>query len=135
MHRRILLTVIFVLVADAADDLLEQIFDGDQAGHATIFVDHNAHVLFLPLHLAQKLVDPLGFREQRPRPLDAGHRLRARGSIGNLQQIVREGNAGNVIERAAKDRDTRIRALFSSEMNSSSVMSAGNREEVRGAAS
>ena len=61
---------IFVLVADVADDLLQQILDGDQAGHGAVLVDHDAHVLFFALHLAQQLVATLGFRhELRP---DAG---------------------------------------------------------------
>jgi len=42
-----------VLVADVADDLLEEIFNGHEAGHAAVLIDHDAHVLLFTLHFAQ----------------------------------------------------------------------------------
>ena len=63
-----------VLVADVADDLLQQIFDGDQAGDAAVFIDHDAHVLLFALHLAQQLVAALGFRNEGGGALDGWRR-------------------------------------------------------------
>ena len=65
------------------------------------------------------------------RPLDAGHRLRAGGSIGNMQQIVGEGNAGNVIERAAKHRHARIGMLLQPGDKVFQRHVRGNRKDMR----
>src|SRR5205807_7642543 len=42
-----------VLVADLADDLFDQVFDGDEPGRATVLVDHDGHVDAAFLHLVQ----------------------------------------------------------------------------------
>ena len=41
-----------------------------KSGHAAVLVDHEAHVLFGALHLAQQLVDLLDVRHKRRRALD-----------------------------------------------------------------
>ena len=64
---------VLVLVPDVADDLLEQIFDGDQPGNAAIFVDDDAHVLLFALHLAQQFIAALGLRDEGGRPLNFGN--------------------------------------------------------------
>ncbi len=69
-----------MLVADVADDLLEQIFDGDQAGDAAVLVDDDAHVLFFALHLAQQLVAALGFRYEGGGALECSATVRVRAS-------------------------------------------------------
>ena len=48
-----------VLVGDLADDLLEDVLDGDQAGRAAVLVDDDRDVVWLALHLAQQVVDRL----------------------------------------------------------------------------
>ena len=49
-----------VLVGDLADDLLEDVLDGDDAGGAAVLVDDDGDVPALRLHLAQQVVDRLG---------------------------------------------------------------------------
>jgi hypothetical protein len=94
-----------VLVLNVAYNFFEQIFDGNQAGDAAVLVDDDAHVLLLALHLAQQLVAALGFRNEGRFTLDAGHGAGAGFLVGDLQQVVREGDAGYVVERAEVDRD------------------------------
>ena len=56
-----------VLVGDLADDLLEDVLDGDQAGGAAVLVDDDRDVGAGRLHLAQQVVDRLGLgHEGRP---------------------------------------------------------------------
>ena len=112
MHGQVLLAIVLVLIADAADDLLQQIFDRHQAGHTPVLINHNAHVLLLALHLPQQFIDPLGFRDEGGYTLDTTHGLRAGGRIGDMEQVVGEADPGNVIERALKNRHARIRMLL-----------------------
>ena len=55
-------TLDVVLVGDLADDLLEDVLDGDQAGGAAVLVDHDHQVRAGGLHLGQQVVDRLGLR-------------------------------------------------------------------------
>ena len=59
-----------VLVVDLADQLLDQVLQGDDAGGAAVLVDHHREVVPLPAHL----------RQGREHPLAAGHRLTSRAS-------------------------------------------------------
>ena len=49
-----------MLVFDVADDLLQHVLDGDQAGHAAVFVNHNGHVIVVGAELAQQHIQALG---------------------------------------------------------------------------
>ena len=51
-----------VLVADLADDLLQQVLDGDQSGGAAVLVDDDGALRLLALKLLQQLGHPLGLR-------------------------------------------------------------------------
>ena len=68
-----------VLVGDLADDLLEHVLDGDQAGGAAVLVDDDADVLALGLHLPQQGVDGLGVGHVEDR---AHHRVDALLGLG-----------------------------------------------------
>ena len=57
-----------VLVADLADDLLEQILDGDQPGGPAVFVDDDRALRLLALKLLQQLGHALGFGHDHRRP-------------------------------------------------------------------
>ena len=48
-----------VLVLDVADDLLDQVLDGDQAGGPAVLVDHDRDVAAGEAHLGEHLVHPL----------------------------------------------------------------------------
>src|SRR5664280_1830904 len=50
-----------VLVGDLADNLLENVLDGHQAGGAAVLVDDDGHVDLLGLHLLERLNDVVGF--------------------------------------------------------------------------
>jgi hypothetical protein len=50
-----------VFVLDVADDLFQHVFDGDQAGHAAVFIDHDGHVVVVGAEVAQQHVQALGF--------------------------------------------------------------------------
>ncbi len=53
-----------VFFADFADDFLDQIFDGDDARHQAVFVDHDGHLLILALHFLQQLGAEFRFRDE-----------------------------------------------------------------------
>src|SRR5208337_3507347 len=50
------------LAGDFSDDLFQQVFDGDNAYRAAIFVHHHRQVTALPLHLSEQPVDLFHFR-------------------------------------------------------------------------
>ena len=98
-----------MLVVNLADDLFEQVFDGDEAGDAAVLVDDDAHMLLFALHLAQQFVDALGLGDELRLALDAGHGAGAGLGVGDLQQVVGEGDAGDVVD-GAFDRPERGRS-------------------------
>ena len=57
-----------VLVADLADDLLEQILDRHEARGAAVFVDDDRALRLLALELLQQLRHALGLRHDHRRP-------------------------------------------------------------------
>ena len=57
-----------VLVADLADDLLEQILDRHEAGGAAVLVDDDRDLHLLALELLQQLRHALGLGHERRRP-------------------------------------------------------------------
>ena len=61
-----------VLVGDLADDLLEDVLDGDQARGAAVLVDDDGEVGLVALHLAQQVVDRLALGHE-------GHRAHQLG--------------------------------------------------------
>ena len=99
--------ILLVLVANVADNLFKQILDRHQARDAAIFIDHDAHVLLLALHLAQQFVAALRLRHKYRRMLDARDGSDPRFFIGNLQQIVRKCDPGDGVERSLVDRHAR----------------------------
>ena len=54
---------------------------------AAVFVDDDTHVLLFALHLAQQLVDALGFRNKLGLARDAGDGTGAGLGVGDLQQV------------------------------------------------
>ena len=67
-----------VLVDDLADQLLDQVLEGDQPGGAAVLVDHDRHVELLGLHLPHQLGDPLGLGHEVGGPQVGPDRLVAR---------------------------------------------------------
>ena len=52
-HFRVVVKVVFVL--DFADDLLDQVLDGDQTVNAAEFIDHQSHMRAFGPHFQQQL--------------------------------------------------------------------------------
>ena len=53
-----------VLVGDLADELLDEVLQGDQTGGAAELVHDNRHVVFAGLHFPHQLGDPLALRRE-----------------------------------------------------------------------
>ena len=73
--RRLLLVV---LVLDVADDLLDQILDGDEPVRAAVLVDDQRHVDARRLHANEQVHGRHGGRHIENRPADLHHRDRPR---------------------------------------------------------
>ena len=97
-----------VLVVDVADDLLDHVFDGHEAGDAAVFVGDDGHVHARAAELAQQHVEPLGFRHEHRGPhefLDVERRL-----VGRLrreaQQILGEQDADDLLAVLVHHRES-----------------------------
>ena len=98
-----------VLVANLADDLFEQVLDGDQAGGAAVLVDDDGHLRLPPLHLLQQLRHALALGHEMRRAHQRRHRrLRARRQ---RHEILHEHDADDVVEVVAIDRHARVLLL------------------------
>ena len=123
-----------VLVADLADDLLEQVLDRDQAGGAAVLVDDDGALHALALELLEQLGHPLGLghevrgpHQRRNRP-DAGvvgvpdqvlderrsrRRCRACSSRPGCANTAARGTARRALDRRAAVDGRRCRAAAS----------------------
>ncbi len=104
-----------VLVADLADDLLEQILDRHQPGGAAVFVDDDRDLHLLALELLQHLRNALGFGHERRRP-DQPLQIpiephRPGFGAGETNQVLHEHHAGDVVEILGVDGDAGILLL------------------------
>src|SRR6478672_8102986 len=72
-----------VLVVDVADDLFQHVLDRDQAGDATIFVDHDRHVVARLAELAQQHVEFLRFGDQHGRAQEFAHAVAGMVVVGD----------------------------------------------------
>jgi hypothetical protein len=88
-----LVEVVFVL--DVADDLLQHVLDGDQAGDAAVLVDHDRHVVARGAELAQQDVEALGFGNEDRRAQHVAQVELAPGEIA--QQVLGEQDAEHVV--------------------------------------
>ena len=69
-----------VLVANLADDLLEQVLDRHEAGGAAVLVDDDGDLRLLPLELLQQLGHALALRDDHRRAQQRGDRPRVVGA-------------------------------------------------------
>ena len=96
-----------MLIGDVADDLLEQILDGGDAGGAPELVDHDGELLVPRLELAQQDGDLLGLRNHVGR---AGDRLEV-DRLSRAQrrhQIAQMEHGDDLIGRLAIERQTGV---------------------------
>src|SRR5580704_8940807 len=104
---RIVRPGLVMLVGDVAYDGFKKVFDGDQTGYAAVLVDDDAHVLLLALHLAKELGYFFGLGNEGRGTLNLGDGAGVGLGIGNLEEVVGKGDAGDIIERAGVDGDAR----------------------------
>jgi hypothetical protein len=103
----VLFLVEVVLVLDVADDLLEHVLDGDQAGHAAVFVDHDGHVVVVRAEVAQQHVQALRFRDEDRR---AQHVAHVEGFLGVVaQQVLGQQDADHLVALALDGGEARVR--------------------------
>ena len=99
--------VVIVFVFDFTDDLFEHVFDGEQAGDAAVFVDHEREVIAVAAKFAQQHIQPLGFGDEDRR---AQHRAQRETVLLVIaQQVFGEQDADHVVARAVIDRKARVR--------------------------
>jgi hypothetical protein len=97
-----------VLVGDLADDLLEDVLDGDQACRATVLVDDDHEVGAGRLHLGEQVVDGFRLGHERRGPHQVGHRLRRRGGVavlGAADHVFQVEDAQDVVDAVPYHRD------------------------------
>ena len=87
-----------MLVADLADDFLEDVLAGDQTGCAAELVDDDRDVSGRGLKVAQLVIERLGFGDERRR---AYQRLPARSPLGETHrdrhEVLAEHDARDVV--------------------------------------
>ena len=98
-----------VLVADLADDLLEQILERHQAGSPAVLVHHDRHLHLLPLELLEELGDALGLRHEGGRAHQRGERRRRAGR--EVDQVLHEDDAEDVVQVLLVDGETGVLLL------------------------
>jgi hypothetical protein len=76
-----------VLVADVADELLDQVLQRDDAGRAAVLVDHDGQVGLLPAHLGQGRQDGLAHGQELDVPGYLSDRERSVGP-GRVEQVT-----------------------------------------------
>src|SRR5690606_27400441 len=95
-------------IGDLADDLLEEIFDGDDTGSAAVFVHHDDELRLLPTHPREHCVQLGGLRHEGDGADDVSGE---RASFDEeTEQIPDEHDADDLIERPVVDRVTRVPA-------------------------
>ncbi len=94
-----------VLVGYVAYDGFEEVLDGDEAGYAAVLVDDDAHVLLFALHLAEELGYVFGLGDEGYGALDAAYGAMEGLGVGDVEEVVGEGDTGDVVERGGVDGD------------------------------
>ncbi len=106
----VFLLVEIVFVLDVADDLLQHVFDGDQAGHAAVFIDDDGDVVAVDAEVAQQHVQPLGFGNEHGRAQHVAH-VEAFVRVV-AQQVLGQQDADDVVAAALVDGEARMRGLL-----------------------
>src|SRR5215204_3835193 len=99
-------TLDVVFVTDLANDLLEQVLNGDEPGRSAVLIDDNGHLRLPALHLLEQLGYTLALRHEMRRPHQRRHRRLCVRRQRN--EILHEHNPGDVVEVVAIDGHPRI---------------------------
>ena len=98
-----------VFVLDVAHDLFQQIFDGDEARRAAVFIQGNGDMLLAGAKFLQKGADGLGFRYEEGFPHDGGKGLPVRiGGEQAAQNVLGMEDADHVVAGIPEDRDAGV---------------------------
>src|SRR6185437_8377512 len=93
-----------VFFADFADDLFDQILEGDDAGHQAVFVDDHGHLLIFELHFLQQFGAELRFRDEEGRANQFAHGAAPGFAGGHLEHVARDDDSRDVVEIFVVDR-------------------------------
>ena len=95
-----------VLVLDLADDLLEQVLDGHQAGRAAVLVEHDREVDLAPLELVEQVVHAHRFGHEDRRAQDGPQRRTlVHAALQERQEVLRVEDADDLVDGLVVDRD------------------------------
>src|SRR5678815_4083301 len=94
-------TLDVVLIADLADDFLEQVLDGDKPGCAAVLVHHDRHLQLAALHLLEQLRYSLALGHEMRRAHQGCQRRR--GFRRKRDQVLHVDDAKDVVETVSKD--------------------------------
>ena len=103
-------SVVFVL--DVAHDLFQQVFDGDQARGAAVFIQRDGDVLLAGAEFLQEVADGLGLgHEERFAHDGTGGLVSHLGVQQAAQDILGVEHADHVVPGVAEDRDAGMARL------------------------
>ena len=119
-----------VLVADLADDLLDQILEADKTCGAAVLVDDDGQLYLLSLKLLQELRHALGLRHEGRRPHQAGNRLVVGIGFAEQHQVLDEDNALNVVDVFFEHRNARVLLLAEERAQFADGRLGRNRDDV-----
>ena len=102
--------LVVVFVPNLADQLLDQVLQGDHAVGAAVFVDDDGDVLAGLPHPAQCRGQPQRAGEMGDVAANHRNRLLAPSGDDRLQQVAHVEEAGDVVEGVAVNRVPRVRA-------------------------
>ncbi len=90
---------LIVLVEDLADDFLQQVLHGHDAGRSAVLVDHDRHMVLESLEIGQDIFDLPRARNDVGGTHDRGRREIRSVFSDNGQKVFSEQNADDVVDR------------------------------------
>ena len=94
-----------VLVSDLADQLFDQVLDGDDTRRAPVLVDDHRHVHARPAQPHEQFVGAQGLRYPLHRPADCRQRAGRPGAFGHGERVPNFGHPDDVVDVGAIDRE------------------------------
>ena len=101
-----------VFVEDLADDLLEKIFHRHESRRAAEFVEHDRHMLLEPLEVGEHFLDLARARHDVHGPHDRAQREIRRWGAENRDQVLRQDQPDDVVDRLLVHGISRPAALL-----------------------
>src|SRR5690606_31853359 len=93
------------LVVEVADQLLEDVLEGDQPGGGAVLVDHDGEVLALVAHVEHQVLDRAGLGDEQRGPGEVAGGDGRGPAVGEEQQALDVEDAGDLVEVAAADEE------------------------------